>query len=327
MAEDGVTTENVTTEKDLVPPGEAALVPPSPPAIEELAATGLAAEGTIPAGIPGRTRFERIRTIVVYTLLLGIALLYFVPFLWTVSTSLKTLPETAQFNLLPEHPTLAAYRNVFTNFDFARYAANSTGLALTVTVLNVFLCALGGYAFARLKFPGREVLFFVVLATLMVPDQLRLVPIFVKFSEWHLLGHYHAYVLIKLASAAQLFLFRQYFLTIPKDLEEAAKLDGAGYFKTFWRVMLPLAGPAIAAVAILEFEGTWNDFFWPLVIFTSQPSHFTLPLGIFQFRSEYISQWPELMAGSVIAIAPIALLYIFFQRYFVAGVASAGVKG
>jgi multiple sugar transport system permease protein len=319
--------DRATTEQDAVPPAEGALVPPASAAIEELAATGGAAEGTMPAGIPGRTRFERIRTIVVYTLLVAIALLYFVPFLWTVSTSLKTLPETANFNLLPAHPTLAAYRDVFTNFDFARYTANSAGLAAAVTVLNVFLCSLGGYAFARLHFPGREVLFFVVLATLMVPDQLRLVPIFVKFSEWHLLGHYHAYILVKLASAAQLFLMRQYFLTIPKDLEEAAKLDGAGYFKTFWRVMLPLAGPAIAAVAILEFEGTWNDFFWPLIIFTSAPDHFTLPIGIFSFVSEHRTLWPQLTAGSVIAIAPIAALYIFFQRYFVAGVASAGVKG
>jgi multiple sugar transport system permease protein len=319
---------DIPTEKDLVPPVEAPLVPPSPPVIEELAVSGEAVAGTGPvSGIPGRTRVERARTIIVYALLFGIALLYFVPFLWTLSTSLKTLPETAYFKLLPEHPTLHAYKDAVSTFNFARYAANSAGLAATVTVLNVFLCSLGGYAFARLKFPGREPLFFVVLATLMVPDQLRFVPIYVKFAEWHLLGHYHGYVLVKLASAAQLFLMRQYFLTIPKDLEEAAKLDGAGYFKTFWKVMLPLAGPAIAAVAILEFEGTWNDFFWPLVIFASAPSHYTIPVGIFQFVSEHRVLWPQLTAGSVIAIAPIAALYVFFQRYFVAGVASAGVKG
>jgi multiple sugar transport system permease protein len=318
--------EHVPTEKDLVPGVEAPLVPPSPPAIEQFAVTGEAAAGGVGA-IPGRTGVERTRTVVVYTLLFAIALLYFVPFLWMLSTSFKTLPETAYFSLLPKHPTIHAYREAFTTFHFARYAANSVGLAFTVTCLNVFLCSLGGYAFARLRFPGREVLFFAVLATLMIPDQLRLVPLFVKFSQWHLLGHYHAYVLIKLASAAQLFLMRQYFLTIPRDLEEAAKLDGAGYFKTFWRVMLPLAGPAIAAVAILEFEGTWNDFFWPLVIFNTAPDHFTLPVGIFSFVSEYRTLWPQLMAGSVIAITPIAVLYVFFQRYFVAGVASAGVKG
>ncbi len=313
---------DIPTEKDF----EAPLVPPSPPAIGELAVTGEAAAGPIGA-IPGRTGGERVRTIIVYTLLFAIALLYFVPFLWTISTSLKTLPETESFSLLPHHPTLHAYHDVLTTFHFARYAANSAGLAAAVTCLNVFLCSLGGYAFARLKFPGREVLFVAVLATLMIPDQLRLVPIFVKFSQWHLLGHYYGYVLIKLASAAQLFLMRQYFLTIPRDLEEAAKLDGAGYFKTFWKVMLPLAGPAIAAVAILEFEGTWNDFFWPLIIFTTSPSHFTLPVGIFSFVSTYQTEWPQLTAGSAIAIAPIAAMYVFFQRYFVAGVASAGVKG
>jgi len=314
------------SERDFVPAVERPLVPAAPPAIEELAFSGQAAAGTT-SDIPGRTGVERTRTIVVYVLLVGIALLYFVPFLWMVSTSLKTLPETAYFSLLPKHPSLHAYREALTTFHFGRYAVNSLGLALTVTVLNIFLCSLAGYAFARLRFPGREVLFFAVLVTLMIPDQLRLVPIFVKFSEWHLLGHYHAYVLIKLAAAAQLFLMRQYFLTIPRDLEEAAKLDGAGYFKTFWKVMLPLAGPAIAAVAILEFEGAWNDFFWPLIIFNTAPDHFTLPVGIFSFVSEYQTLWPQLMASTTIAILPIAIVFVVFQRYFVAGMASAGVKG
>ena len=140
----------------------------------------------------------------------------------------------------------------------------------------------------------------------MIPDQLRLVPIFIKFSES---ARCTCRPLPRRTSssssppAAQLFLMRQYFLTIPRDLEEAAKLDGAGYFKTFWKVMLPLAGPAIAAVAILEFEGTWNDFFWPLIIFNTAPDHYTLPVGIFSFVSEYQTLWPQLMAGSVIAIA------------------------
>ena len=321
--------EQVRTEQDVVqPPGSGSTLAPARSAeIRDFVVDGPGKTTTVPEGIPGRTRFERIRTIVVYTLLIGIALLYFVPFLWTFSTSLKTLPETGHFSLLPHHPTFHAYRDALTTYNFGRYAANSFGLALTVTVLNVFLCSLGGYAFARLKFPGREVLFFAVLATLMVPDQLRLVPIFVKFTEWGLIGHYHAYVLVRLASAAQLFLMRQYFLTIPRDLEEAAKLDGAGYFKTFIRVMLPLAGPAIAAVAILEFEGAWNDFFWPNVLFNTSPDHYTLPVGIFSFVTTYQTNYPPLMASCVIAILPIAVLYVFFQRYFVAGVASAGVKG
>jgi multiple sugar transport system permease protein len=119
---------------------------------------------------------------------------------------------------------------------------------------------------------------------------------------------------------------RQFFLTIPRDLEEAAKLDGAGYFKTFWRIMLPLAGPALAAVAILEFQGSWNSLFWPVVIL-QDPSQWTLPIGITAFHGEYQTNWPPLMAASVIAIVPIMVLYVFFQRYFIAGVAAAGVKG
>ena len=128
-------------------------------------------------------------------------------------------------------------------------------------------------------------------------------------------------------SATNLFLMRQYFLTIPKDFEEAAKLDAAGYFKTFARVMLPLAGPAIAAVTILTFQGTWNDFFWQLIIFGQGSEHATLPVGISQFVGVYKTQWPELMAASVIAILPIAAIYVVFQRYFIAGVTAAGVKG
>jgi multiple sugar transport system permease protein len=265
-------------------------------------------------------------------LLFFVALLFFIPFLWSVTTSLKTLPESVGFDLLPGNPSLRAYRSALSAYDFDRYFLNSVFLAGVVTLSTLFLSSLGGYAFARLRFPGREVLFFLVLGTLMIPNELRLVPVFqmlIDFPVVHvnLLGTYQGYFVINLVTATSLFLMRQYFLTIPKDYEEAAKLDGAGYFKTYWRVMLPLAGPALAAVTILTFQGTWNDFFWPLIIFLGDETKYTLPLGIFQFRTQFYTQWPELMAASVIAIVPIALLYVFFQRYFVAGVTAAGVKG
>jgi multiple sugar transport system permease protein len=316
------------TEKDHVPRAEEPLVPPSPPAMEELAAEGAVAVGQPAVGqIPGRETADRVRALVVYAALLALALLFLVPFFWTVTTSLKTLPETALSKLFPEDPTLKAYREAWTTFNFARYTANSAGLAAAVTAGNLFLASLGGYAFARLRFPGREVLFMVVLSTLMIPDQLRLVPVFQMLTNWHLIGHYHGYVLIKLGAATELFLMRQYFLSIPRDLEEAAKLDGAGYFKTFWKVMLPIAAPALAAVTILQFQGTWNDFFWQLIVFLGEDDHYTLPVGIAEFSFQYQTNWPPLMAASVIAITPIALLYVFFQRYFVAGIAAAGVKG
>jgi multiple sugar transport system permease protein len=277
---------------------------------------------------PPRRRAHLAHRALVYVLLLAVSLLFFVPFLWSISTSFKTLPETAYFSLLPHHWTTAAWRDVWTNYDFATYIKNSFFLAAVVTAANLFFAALGGYAFARLRFPGRELLFMLVLGTLMIPDQLRLIPVYVMLTNWHLIGGFSGYILINLVTAANLFLMRQYFLTIPKDYEEAARLDRAGAFKTFWRVMLPLAAPALATVTILQFQGTWNDFFWPLIIFgQGNESHYTVQLGLVEFQQQYQTNWPGLMAGSVIAILPVLAVFVAFQRYFVQGVAAAGVKG
>ena len=315
-------------------------VPPPALAAGELAVEGEAAAGTVgAAGIPGRERADRIRTVVVYSILVLVAVLFAIPFLWSVSTSFRTLQDTAAgFSILPRHWTTVGYHDVFHQYSFARYTLNSFIIAGAVTLSNLFLASLGGYAFARLKFPGREVLFLLVLGTLMIPDQLRLVPIYEMLVNWipswvgHLGWHNASFInrngviLIQLVLAANLFLMRQYFLTIPRDLEEAAKLDNAGYFKTYRKVMLPLAGPALAAVTILTFQGLWNGLFWPVVLLQDQ-SQYTIPIGIAQFIQKYTTLWPQLMAASVIAILPIVLMFVFFQRYFVAGVAAAGVKG
>jgi multiple sugar transport system permease protein len=316
--------------------------PPTPPvlAAEELALEGQAAVGTVgPTGIPGRERAERISTVVTYVVLFGVALLFAIPFLWSVSTSFRSIAETAQgFSLLPHDWTTVGYHDVFYKYHFGRYTLNSAIIAAAITLSNLFLASLGGYAFARLKFPGRELLFMLVLGTLMIPDQLRLVPIYQMLvnmiPNW--LGHVgwhdasfinrNGVILISLVSASSLFLMRQYFLTIPRDLEEAAKLDGAGYFKTYWRVMLPLAGPAVAAVAILTFQGAWNGLFWPAVLLQDE-SQRTIPLGLAFFQQVFTTQWPQLMAASVTAIVPILVIFVLFQRYFVAGVAASGVKG
>ena len=309
--------------------------PPIPPVVapQQLALEGEAAAGTGPQGIPGRERAERIRTVITYTVLFVIALLFFVPFLWSISTSLRTSADTvAGFSLLPKHWTVEGYRDMFQKYDFAKYTLNSAIIAGAVTLSNLFLASLGGYAFARLRFPGREVLFMLVLGTLMIPDQLRLVPVYQMLvnilPKWvHMdLVNQKGVILIQLVSATSIFLMRQYFLTIPRDLEEAAKLDGAGYFKTYWRVMLPLAGPALAAVAILMFQGTWNALFWPAVLLQDR-SEYTIPIALAFFRLVYQTDWPVLMAASVLSIVPILALFVAFQRYFVAGVASSGVKG
>jgi len=309
-------------------------------AAEQLADEGEAAKGTPAAtGIPGRERGERIRTAIAYVVMFGVAAIFFIPFLWSVSTSFRTLADTvAGFSLLPKHWTLQGYRDAFHTFNFGQYTLNSFIIAGAITISNLFLASLGGYAFARLKFPGREALFLLVLGTLMIPDQLRLVPIYLMLVNWipswvaHLGWHNASFINrngvigIQLVSAASLFLMRQYFLTIPRDLEEAAKLDGAGYFKTYRKVMLPLAGPALAAVGILTFQGAWNGLFWPVILLQDK-SQYTIPIGLANFHFAYQTLWPPLMAASVLAILPVLVLFIIFQRYFVAGVASAGVKG
>jgi multiple sugar transport system permease protein len=278
--------------------------------------------------VPPRSRGIVVKRVVTYALLLAITALFFIPFIWSVSTSFKTLPDTANFSFVPKPWTLSGWKTVWTQYDFKLYIRNSLFLAVVITTISLALSSLGGYAFARLRFPGRELLFFLVLGTLMIPDQLRLIPVFVMLTNWHLIASFKGYILINLVSATNLFFMRQYFLTIPKDYEEAAKLDGAGYFKTFWRIMLPLASPAIAALAILQFQGTWNDFFWPLILFGQGTPHlYTVQLGLAEFVLTYQTQWPELMAGSLIAIAPILLVFIVFQRYFVSGVTAAGIKG
>ena len=278
--------------------------------------------------VPGRGRSAVARRTLIYAVLIAVALVFFIPFLWSVITSFKTIPDSVNVTGLPHPWTTSAWHDLWVNYDFPTYIENSVFLAAVVVSCNLFLSGLGGYAFARLRFPGRELLFLLVLGTLMVPDQLRLIPIFEMIVSWGLFGSFWGYIMINLVSATNLFFMRQYFSTIPKDFEEAAKLDGAGYFKTFWRVMLPLALPAISALVILQFQGTWNDFFWPLILFgQGNPDHYTIQLGLQVLHTQYTTLWPQIMAGSVIAILPIVVIFLAFQRYFVSGVVTAGVKG
>ena len=304
-------------------------------AVRELAGEEEVAVGA-PA-IPPLTRGELARRWVAYTVMIAIALLYLIPLAWAVLTSLKTQAEAAAgFDLWPDNASLNAYREIWSREDlsFVTFFKNSLILAASITAINLFLATLGGYAFARLRFPFREVLFLLVLGTLMIPDQLRLVPVFLMMidfplTNWNLTGTKQGYIFFgsSIALATNLFLMRQYFLTIPKDYEEAAKLDGAGYFKTYARVMLPLAAPAVAAVAILTFQGTWNEFFWALILLgQGDAAQYTVQIGLAQFRFQYQTLWPELMAAATLAIVPVLIVYLFFQRYFVAGVAAAGVK-
>ena len=268
-----------------------------------------------------------------YAVMIGYAVLMFTPFVWSIITSFKTRPDSTQLTVIPQPTTLDAWHYVFQQLDpsIFRLFANSAGIALTITLTNLILASLAGYAFARLRFPGREILFLVVLATLMIPDQLRLVPVYLIMNGIGLTrgpGEYVAVVLVMAVMGANIFLMRQYFLSIPREIEEAARIDGAGFFTTFWRVMLPLATPALSAVAIRQFQGAWNAFFWPLILLRDR-DYFTIPISFVFFREAggFTTNYPPLMAVVVLATLPILALYIFFQRYFVEGIAASGVKG
>ncbi|HXI80137.1 MAG TPA: carbohydrate ABC transporter permease [Verrucomicrobiae bacterium] len=269
---------------------------------------------------------------IAYAVMIGYAILMFTPFAWSLITSFKTQADSVNLTLIPQPITTSGWEYLFQrlNPSVFRLFANSFGIALAVTLTNLVLASLAGYAFARLRFPGRELLFLVVLATLMIPDQLRLVPVYLIFDLFGLTrgpGEYLAVVIVMAVSGANIFLMRQYFLSIPREIEEAARIDGASFFTTFWRVMLPLATPALSAVAILQFQGAWNAFFWPLVLLAPTRDYITIPIALTFFRTEFQTNYPPLMAMVVLATIPILILYIFFQRYFVEGIAASGVKG
>jgi multiple sugar transport system permease protein len=282
----------------------------------------------------GTGRGRRTRRGIAYALLITYGVAMLIPFAWSVSTSFKTLPDVNDdLDFIPHPFTVDAWKYAWDTLQpsLPVLFLNSAILAVAVMVTNLVLGSLAGYAFARLKFPGRELLFIIVLATLMIPDQLRLVPVYVLFNTLGLTRgdlQYVAVITVLAISATSVFLMRQAFLSLPKELEEAARIDGASFFTTFRRVMLPLVGPALAAVAILQFQGTWNGFFWPLILMRDQ-GNWPLPLALVQFRLQggFSTNWPPLMAVVVMATIPILVLYLFFQRYFVQSVAASGVKG
>ena len=275
---------------------------------------------------------DNLKRKIFYLILITYSALTLIPFLWSISTSLKPQVEVFQSNILPQDGTLKAYGTVFTKIQpsFPSLFANSLFIACVVVILHLIFASLAGYAFARLNFPGRDILFYIVLGTMMIPDQLRLVPIYQLLVKLELISdnpsNYLGIFLVKAIAAADIFLIRQYFLSIPRDLEDAAKIDGAGPLQTFTRVMLPNAMPVLATVAILTFQGTWNDLFWPSIILQS-PNHWTLPFGILQFKGQFQTDWPPIMALVVLSTLPILAIYTFGQRYIINMQLASSVKG
>ena len=252
------------------------------------------------------------------------------PFLWMLSTSLKpsgsvlTLPP----QLVPNPPTLEAYTQVASTFPILRVLFNSFAVASLTTLGQLVVCSMSGYAFARFRFAGRETLFLAYLATLMVPFAVTMTPLFIIVKELGWTNSYLGLVVPGVFSAFGTFLMRQFFMSLPIELEEAATLDGASTLGTFTRVMLPLCGPALATLGVLSFMASWNNFLWPLLI-VSDRNLMTLPLALSTLQGVYPgqTQWNLIMAGSVITVAPMVLVFLLAQRWVVEGVATSGLKG
>ena len=275
---------------------------------------------------------RRLRLTLKYVILCFVALLFLFPFAWMLATSLKTNTEalTNPTALLPAVPQWGNYPAVIQALNFWRETFNSLVMALGVTFGQIILAALAGYAFARLKFFGSNFLFLLILATLIIPFEVLFVPIYLMLAGWGgWLNTFAALIVPSLASPFAIFVFRQFFITVPKELDEAAKIDGAGYYRVFWSVMLPLAGPAIATVFILTFLAEWSSLLKPLV-FNSSSDMYTLQQGLVVILDRGANLVPNLatmMAGVVLAsIVPI-VMFLIGQRYFVRSVASSGLKG
>ena len=268
--------------------------------------------------------------VLAYMALVGMALIMFIPFLWSITTSLKTNPEAALFppTLLPQAPTLDAYYRVIATAPFFRWFFNSALVAAAVVVCRAVFDTMAGYAFARMRFPGRDALFLIVLGTMMVPATVLFVPRYVVVLDLGLVNSLNAMWVPFMVDAFGVFLMRQFFQGIPYELEEAARIDGAGRVRIFWQIVLPNALPAVATLCIFSFQGSWNNFLDALIFISgSNRDIFTLPLGLAQFQNFYYTDWPVVMAMAVLTTIPMATVYVFFQRYWVEGVTHSGVKG
>ena len=263
-----------------------------------------------------------------YCFLLCYAGLTLIPFLWALSASFKPLSEIigGSVHLVPQHFTFANYRQIFVEEPlFFRWLFNSIVVAFSVTVCNLLFNSLAGYALARLQFRGKRAWFLMILGILAIPAQVTLIPTFLILKSFGWLNSYQGMIVPGMVNATFIFMMRQFFLSFPAELEDAAALDGLGRFGTFWHIVMPLAKPALAAQAILIFMGSWNNFLLPVVILF-EPEMFTLPLGINSFKGQYISYWNSIMAASMIFTVPILILYVFFNRYFIQNVISTGSK-
>ena len=265
-----------------------------------------------------------IRSVLLNAMLLAAAALTLLPLVWMVAASL--VPAGASNDLLGARAiTLVHYETLFTRLDLARTLANSAGLAATVTVLSLAVNTMAGYAFAKLRFAGRDRIFRGLLATLVIPGQIGMLPLFLLLKEIGLVNTYAGVVVPGLASVFGIFLVRQYALQVPQSLLDAARVDGAGEARIFVQIVLPLLRPILVTLAIFTFLGTWNDFLWPLVVLTDDRLY-TLPVALANLMGEHVQDVELVMAGAVLTVAPVIVLFAALQRYYMQGIVTSGLR-
>lgn len=272
---------------------------------------------------------SRWNTFWMYVLLGAIAFVMLFPLLWLISTAFKSPTENIfQFppQLLPSQPTFQNFVTVWENNPFGQYLLNSTIVAVLTVSLNVLFCSLAAYPLARLEFQGRDLIFTAVVSTIMIPFQIVMIPLYILAVQLGLRNTYLGVIFPDIASAFGIFLLRQAFQGVPKELEEAARMDGCSELGLWWNVMLPAVRPALVTLAIFVFIGSWSDFLWPLIVL-DRPEYYTLPLGVASLAGTFSLDWRLIAAGSVISIAPVLLFFLLMQRYIVPTDAGSGVKG
>ncbi len=271
---------------------------------------------------------EILRKVLVYLVLIIIGIIMVIPFLWMLSTSLKEQYDAVKIPpvWIPNPPRWQNYVDLFTQQPMFQFMFNTIKIVFFVVLGQLFFSSLAAYSFARIKFKGRTVMFFFYIATLMVPGQVTMIPTYMMFAKAGLVDTHLTLILPAFFSAFGVFLLRQFFMSLPKELEEAAEIDGCNPFTTYWRIMLPLIVPAMLTLGVFTLMNTWNDYMGPLIYLTT-PEKYTMTLGIAYFKGVYTTQWNLVMAGSVLSVIPILIAYLCAQKYFVQGIAFSGVKG
>lgn len=271
---------------------------------------------------------SRGHALLVHAALIVLTLLSLAPLLWMLSVSFMPAGGASRFPppLLPDVPTLDNYRALFQRIGMGGYFLNSVLVSSAITLLSLLINAMAGYAFAKLRFAGRERIFKALLAALVIPSQVTMLPLFLMLKEMGLVNSYAGVVIPGLASIFGIFLVRQYARSIPDELMEAARIDGAGEWRIFFRIVLPMLKPVLVTLAIFTFMGSWNDFMWPLIVLTDQ-THQTLPVALASLSREHIQDVEMMMAGAVLTVTPVLLLFLALQRYYIQGLLLGSVKG